>query len=869
MEALLVLVIIAMIIVFVALPIAVLVKISNLESVIERLEGRILDMRRDRTSPASAPPDKMAGVPPGIQERALSDALSQAKAGADKTIFSWDGDSEIAELAKSGATPPAPVPVPPPETAAKTETKAAAAPMPEVSAKVEPQITPVPEVSAKIEPKPVPPPKTDAKPEPNWLSPIEAAAGRRLDSLEARTGYVLSLIWSWICVDEQFRRKDMSREYAAATTWLIRVGLLILLFGFGFFLKYSIDRNWINPAVRVIAMTVTGTAMVAGGVYGSSGKYRQLFVALTGGGFATLYLSIMAAHRLYALVPSGWAFGFMCLVTLASMVVSVRINAMLPALIACVAGYLTPVVIPTPHPDPVALFMYLGVLGAGTLVVSKYREWGLLHLLALALYCGIGGSAAALADQDNALPMLALLAGNYLIFAVQVLIRPDKKIVSILELILMTGNVAFFFGVAIPLAGKFGYDEIKLPAMVPLFTAAATFAGLVYARRKLKAGEYLPVFLLVITAFALAMTVPLLLSGVWTTAAWSLLALGFVYAAARLRSSSLLTMGALLFGVTFVRGMFAESVWNNPDYLGGLADHLLTAGTYSLSLLLAGVALLSARGRAAFGGKSAKTGNTGVGMQLGMILCWAAAIILFVYTSLELNDFTGRYAAWFGHGVLTLWWSTITAALAFCAAKYRMRMLLVSWIVILALAILSCFINTANAYPPVGSYGLRLLNHVLSIGVYIAALIFSGAVLRRAARTDGGTNMDPGQLRTLSQIAFWLGGAIFFAGSSAEVFDALRTYLPGFRAGGVSVWWGMMAFFMLFFGIKNRIKALRLTAIVIFVGCAVKIFLIDLAHLEQVWRIVAFIVIGLTMLIGAVIYIKFKDQFVEQGAEKK
>ena len=40
-------------------------------------------------------------------------------------------------------------------------------------------------------------------------------------------------------------------EFAIATTWLIRVGVLILLIGIGFFLKYAVSEGWIGPVMRV------------------------------------------------------------------------------------------------------------------------------------------------------------------------------------------------------------------------------------------------------------------------------------------------------------------------------------------------------------------------------------------------------------------------------------------------------------------------------------------------------------------------------------------------------------------------------------------------------------------------------------------
>ena len=96
----------------------------------------------------------------------------------------------------------------------------------------------------------------------------------------------------------------------------------------------------------------------------------------------------------------------------------------------------------------------------------------------------------------------------------------------------------------------------------------------------------------------------------------------------------------------------------------------------------------------------------------------------------------------------------------------------------------------------------------------------------------------------------------------------LRFFLPGFRNGGVSVWWSFCAIALLSGGIKYRVKALRITGIVLFAACAAKVFFVDLARLEQIWRIAAFAAIGVVMLLGAVLYIRFRDLFTEEKKEE-
>ena len=110
---------------------------------------------------------------------------------------------------------------------------------------------------------------------------------------------------------------------------------------------------------------------------------------------------------------------------------------------------------------------------------------------------------------------------------------------------------------------------------------------------------------------------------------------------------------------------------------------------------------------------------------------------------------------------------------------------------------------------------------------------------------------------------------MFFIYSSKEIYEFFVYCLHSFRNGGLSVYWSALAFALLLWGLMKDRKVLRLCGIGLFAAAAVKIFFIDLANLEQLWRIVAFAVIGVVMLVGAVVYIRCKDMFVKNGDDQE
>jgi uncharacterized membrane protein len=103
-----------------------------------------------------------------------------------------------------------------------------------------------------------------------------------------------------------FTRPTLPVLSADPGQWVNRLGIALLLFGAAFGFKYSIDRGWIGPAVRVLFGLSLGAVLLL-----VSGRVRDarpgLSRVLAGGGIACGYLSIYAAFHLYLLISHGAA----------------------------------------------------------------------------------------------------------------------------------------------------------------------------------------------------------------------------------------------------------------------------------------------------------------------------------------------------------------------------------------------------------------------------------------------------------------------------------------------------------------------------------------------------------------------------------
>lgn len=165
-------------------------------------------------------------------------------------------------------------------------------------------------------------------------------------------------------------------ESSIGTKWIGRVGMVALVFGIAFFLKYSFDNKFIGETGRIILGIIGGSALIGIGEYFQKKKYWRIYGQIfTGGGLAVLYFSIYAAFAFYHLIPQLLAFAAMIVITSAGITLSLRYSALSTAAIGILGGFLTPIMLSTGENRPVSLFSYILLLDIGTLLTAYFRGW--------------------------------------------------------------------------------------------------------------------------------------------------------------------------------------------------------------------------------------------------------------------------------------------------------------------------------------------------------------------------------------------------------------------------------------------------------------------------------------------------------------
>jgi uncharacterized membrane protein len=157
--------------------------------------------------------------------------------------------------------------------------------------------------------------------------------------------------------------------------WLNRVGILTVLIGAAYFLKYAFDNAWVGPAGRVLVGLLCGCGIVVWSEFVRRSGYELFSYSLKAVGIGVLYLSLWASSQVYGLVPNVLAFFAMASVTAATIAIALWQNTEVVAAFAALGGFITPVALSTGENQAVSLFAYITILDIGALLLSRYRPW--------------------------------------------------------------------------------------------------------------------------------------------------------------------------------------------------------------------------------------------------------------------------------------------------------------------------------------------------------------------------------------------------------------------------------------------------------------------------------------------------------------
>ncbi len=866
------------------LPIINLCLLIGCQSMLRDLSSRLkkLEAEKDGT------PDKRPASPPQPEVRIQTPGTTETKAVPGFLLSN-----------QPAANPPQKTAETKPEVKSKAQStvKPEAKPMPartEPPKQVQPEIKPAAAAANKSE-------NFDAKTLLNVPESVKAAqSAPKRSAIEERTSEVLSKLWQWIIVGEEYRKGGVSTEYAVATTWMLRAAMLLLIFGLAYFIKYTHDRNLFPPELRLSVAGLFTLAMLGAGCrLLKNAKYRIFGTALAGAGFAGLYLCVFASVSVYHLLTAWVGLAGLVVVTAAGVALALRFNSIILAVLAISGGYLAPVLMDTGSRNLAGLYGYMLILVAGSLIVARMRSWQPVNILSFIFTWSIyaasnpfppgGGFNVPLTASPNWLEFagdvnrgyaIALGAGVlfFLAFCVQTVAFNlfTKRKVSLLELEFAALNGIVFMSMMLhPTIRIYGRE----------YAAAITFGGaIVYLlqialliRVKLEDRNLL-LTLLVFACGLISLTFPLLLKQDHLAVAWSAQAAAMLYIACRTRSVILLRLSYVVYMVAAVRLLGFDLTRDYWRHSVTFLTRLLNFGSYTAALA-GGFFLLKRYGsdlmiQPASGGNAADGEIRPVYSRPAKAMFWCAFAVSFLliageFTYLQHLKVGGVVAT---AAVYLLLLSLIPRLFRENSGAIRMA----SWL-LLFVFLVYVVLSWQSGGQSVHDSLWRFFPNLLAVAALAFAGMFFGHAdagdsvetddnpIPRELAVDVAVLVDLDDLRKMSGktgTIFLLSAIIlWFVYSTDETSFLVRLY--GSPAGAriaVSLLWGVYALALLAFGILRKKKIVRIPALVLFAVTVLKIFIFDLAGTPALYRVAGCMITGAALVAGAWLYARFAQK---------
>jgi hypothetical protein len=741
----------------------------------------------------------------------------------------------------------------------------------------EPQAAPAPSPISKELPAPAPV-KSASLDVKHFVEPEPVAAPdspRQRPKIVENARTVLAKIWSWILVGEEYRPKNVSLEYALATTWLMRLGIVTIVICVAFFLKWSIDRGILGPSARIGLAIFAGLGMLVGGMRALNKTYHVLGQGLVGGGLAALYFSMFAAGPMYGLLPFTVVFILMTVVTVAACILSVVSNSMLIAIFGIIGGYLTPIVLHSPAPNLPGLYGYMLLLGVGILGISHLRQWRLLNYLAFLFTWTIFFVSLKFYNVNNdftpAIVFLSLLFAvhSVLVFYYNLV---KRRVSTMLEIVHLIANAGLFAATS--------YALIQNAAGRPWPALMAIGCGLFYTghalffiRKRIVDRGLLLVFIGLAGVFT-TWAVPLVLERETLTICWALMALFFLWVGRRLHSNAMTTIAHIVYAIVLLRVIyidiptsfdyFGATGMSFRQYLAALGNHAMTFVTVIVSLFGASaVSRVKERQQGALSVDPANDTPSIIPQPVSMLfMFWTGVALLFYYVYIE----TGRLGNFYlplRPAMLTALWAVLSLYILRNFRQTKHVAFLVVALFVFGILLFKLFIldQIGWMFDPVAFRyrfgGFTLLYRMFDWAVAIAIAFYIVKMLRIR---DNAIQLRPFFL----MIA--VGLAMFY--STVEVNTFFYLYMPLFQAGAVSVLWAITAIAWVIIGLRLRSRPWRVCGLSLFGVVVGKVFLFDLAALAAIYRVIAFMVVGVILLIGSFAYLKMSKLFIGSQEEK-
>ncbi|MBV7532462.1 DUF2339 domain-containing protein [Chitinophaga sp. sic0106] len=644
-----------------------------------------------------------------------------------------------------------------------------------------------------------------------------------------------------------------------------KIGIAILVLGIGFFLKYAIDKDWINEIGRTFIGFIT-----AGLLLGLSYRLRKTFAAfssvLVGGGVAVLYFTIAIAFHQYHLFSQGVAFALTVVVTAFTVLLAIAYDRQELAVIAVLGGFGAPFFVSTGNGNIIALFTYILILNIGMIVTAYYKKWNLVNIISyvatVLLFGGwltwqmSGGNPGKPARYGAGLLFATCF---YVVFFVMNIInnvRNQQKF-TWLNIAILLSNTFLYYA-----AGMLLLNNMYLDKWSGLFTTLVAIFNCIFAYtlyRNTRVDKVLIYLLIGLVLSFASLAAPVQLQGNYITLFWAAEAVLLVWL---WQKSGIVLMK---YAALLVHGLMLISLLMDWMQLYGpgqarmmpFLNHAFITGAVAVAAHVMLVKL----------SRKEDPSQPFVGLlsvtEYRVFITVITCLVSYVVLLLEINYQSNKYCPMLTPVIFGAYNSlAVTLLLLFVHDKnsiFRKAALVLAAINILLYpvyynpAVIDVRLEVAEGHLPAISFFV----HYILLGLF-GGMLFQ---LLKAIRREND--------QRLHNVIYWGFAVVILYLISAEL-DHLVLYsshaditsedgiLYRTQRVGYAILWGIYAFVLIYLGLKWKSRMVRIISISVFGLTLLKLFFFDFRGLGEGGKIAAFISLGVILLIISFMYQRLK-----------
>ena len=633
------------------------------------------------------------------------------------------------------------------------------------------------------------------------------------------------------------------------------IGVVTFVLGIGYFVKYAIDQNWIGETARMLIGILVGTAVI-GVAHRLKKNYRWFSSILVGGGISILYFSITLGFREYHLFSQTTAFIILSLITLLAIILALLYGRQELSVFSIIGGFCAPLMVSTGENNYLFLFSYIALLNFSTLFIAYRKNWQWIGLISFGLtYVYVGSSFISTPDLSNLAYFFNILF--FLQFLVLGLIGYYKKDnfndFSLVFIVIGQILSACFLMNTLDSDLKSPFDISIVPFGFAFFDA---LMAVIFIRKKEKSLENIFVALLL---GMIALGIPLEFQANIVVILWAIMACVVLYIS-QIANKKLFQIA---FIVTTALVFFAlQYHWIMSSYKNGVTPfynkYFLTScvviGTLFINMFLL---------------RKIKEGEKFLGinpLHLKNVFAVYSVVVIYVSILVEVIRKVSQYESFsFIICVILLYTITFIMVIVLISKFLDLSVNSKFFFSLFAILLATFYAPSVGIVEIITHERFKMINYWFYLLYLVPTFYFYWKLI------TGAEYQKHMQKRLVQWFLFVCGtfilcyelyNFIMLFNYSGNDLRALTRTEKHFQMIYLPILWAVLGISLIYFGLKKNLTQLPIMAFSLFAIIVLKLYLYDVWMMDNISRIISFIVLGLLIIIGSFTYQRFKKLFI-------